>query len=179
MSPGPTIIPTDTVSLVNSTEEPYKGYAVITSPYPKTNTNLPMVPEEVPLEMTTAAATAEVSLEMTTAAATDEVSLEMTTAAASKLPLEVATDATKEVAQNDTLVTSQQTERPKSWQPLNTQAAAAKTEAPTKEAEVVQTSGTAAATTESDDLLGEERARHACTGSKQRVTADNHQQSLE
>lgn len=114
-----------------------------------------------------------------TQAATTEVSLEKTTAtAASEVPQEVTTEATTEAAVNDTVVTSElptsRTEAPE--RPLITHAATAQTAAPTKGAEVVQTSGTAAATTESsgdkfgqERTVGEERARHACTATKQRV----------
>eukprot|EP00066_Takifugu_rubripes_P011415 XP_011600681.1 PREDICTED: mucin-7-like isoform X3 [Takifugu rubripes] len=103
---------------------------------------------EVPPEITAAPATAEVPPEITAAPATSEVPPEITTtAAASEVPQKVTMEATPEVDLNDTMVTSKQTEVP--GQLLSTHAATAETAAPTKEAEVVQTSGTAAATTES------------------------------
>lgn len=156
------------------TTEPPKGYTVITGPPPT-------VPEAVPQEVTTAAAPTGVPQEVTTASAPTGVPLEMTTAAAaSEVPQEVTMEATTEATPNDTLVSARQpisTEVPEQQQSLSTHAAAPETAAPTKEAEVVQTSGTAAATTESSgnvvnqgETAGEERARHTCTGSKRRVT---------
>lgn len=168
LSPGPTIIPTGTDSLV------------ISGPPPT-------APKVVPLEMTTALDTVEPFLEITTASATVKTPLDITPAAASsEVFLGGTMEATTEAAPNNsspapnntllaqninitsTLV-SKSTYMPKSHQPLSTHAAAAETAAPTKEAEVAQTTGTAAATTEcSGDLLnqekpvGEERARHAC-----------------
>lgn len=149
------------------TTEPPKGYTVITGP-PST--------EAVPQEVTTAAAPTGVPQEVTTASAPTGVPLEMTTAAAaSEVPQEVTMEATTEATPNDPLPIS--TEVPEQQQSLSTHAAAPETAAPTKEAEVVQTSGTAAATTESSgnvvnqgETAGEERARHTCTGSKRRVT---------
>eukprot|EP00066_Takifugu_rubripes_P011414 XP_011600680.1 PREDICTED: mucin-7-like isoform X2 [Takifugu rubripes] len=103
---------------------------------------------EVPPEITAAPATAEVPPEITAAPATAEVPPEITAApATSEVPQKVTMEATPEVDLNDTMVTSKQTEVP--GQLLSTHAATAETAAPTKEAEVVQTSGTAAATTES------------------------------
>ncbi|XP_011600679.2 podoplanin isoform X1 [Takifugu rubripes] len=103
---------------------------------------------EVPPEITAAPATAEDPPEITAAPATAEVPPEITAApATSEVPQKVTMEATPEVDLNDTMVTSKQTEVP--GQLLSTHAATAETAAPTKEAEVVQTSGTAAATTES------------------------------
>ncbi|TWW56492.1 hypothetical protein D4764_08G0004790 [Takifugu flavidus] len=158
-SPGPTLIPTNTDSsviqpatLYNSA--PPKSNFVTTGP-PPTEPDVVVLEitaapaaSEVPPEMTTAAAASEVPPEMTIAAAASEVPPEMTTAAAaSEVPQKVTMEATPEVDLNDTMVASQQTEVP--GQLLSTHAATAETAAPTKEAEVVQTSGTAAATTES------------------------------
>ncbi|TNM87252.1 hypothetical protein fugu_007482 [Takifugu bimaculatus] len=143
---SPTLIPTNTDSsviqpatLYNSA--PPKSNFVTTGPPPTE-------PDVVVLEITAAPAASEVPPEMTTAAAASEVPPEMTTAAAaSEVPQEVTMEAMPEVDLNDTMVASQQTEVP--GQLLSTHAATAETAAPTKEAEVVQTSGTAAATTES------------------------------
>lgn len=172
MSPGPTSIPTNTISLVIltekpatfNTEEPPTSYTVVTDP-----------PPTVP---------GTASLEMTPGAGTAKFPRSSTAAAASEGPQEVTTEGTSLPTMNDTLVTIGQpisTEVPVRQQPLSTPASAPETAAPTTKAEVVQTSGTAAATPKSngdvvmqDETGGEERARQACmracTGSKRRVT---------
>lgn len=178
MSPGPTSIPTNTISLVIltekpatfNTEEPPTSYTVVTDPPPT-------VPGTASLEMTPGAGTAKFP-RSSTAAATSEG------------PQEVTTEGTSLPTMNDTLVTIGQpisTEVPVRQQPLSTPASAPETAAPTTKAEVVQTSGTAAATPKSngdvvmqDEKGGEERARQACMhGVKTACDCDNYQQSLE